>query len=128
MKKNLKRREPTDCYVVLCTAGGEKEGERISRIMIREGLAACVNIIPKVKSIYTWKGKVYKEEEALMVIKTDRRRIKEIMQKIKALHSYEVPEILALKVEEGEKSYTEWLRNAVRSKAKKDIDNKRFKR
>jgi periplasmic divalent cation tolerance protein len=117
-----------DCYVVLSTVSTKKEGERISRMIIREGLAACVNLIPGVKSIYSWKGRVCEEEEVLLVIKTVERRLYEIINKIKVLHSYEIPEILALRVQKGEKSYEDWLRDAVGIKGKKAIDNKKFNR
>ncbi len=116
--------EPVDCYVVISTVGTVREGERISRILVLEGLAACVNIIPRVKSIYSWKGKVCEEKEALLVIKTVRPRIDEIIKKIKELHTYEVPEILVFKAETGEKSYLNWLRQTAQSQAKKVIDKK----
>jgi periplasmic divalent cation tolerance protein len=116
--------EPVDGYVVISTVGTIREGERISRILVREGLAACVNIIPRVKSIYSWKGKVCEEKEALLVIKTVRPRIDKIIKNIKALHTYEVPEILVFKAEKGEKSYLNWLRQTAQSQAKKVIDNK----
>lgn len=117
-----------DCYVVISTVSNEKEAKRISRILVREGLAACVNIIPRVKSIYSWKGKVCEEKEALMVIKTVGRRINKIIYNIGALHTYEVPEILAFKVEKGGKTYLDWLRETVQLNTKKVIDNKKFKR
>ena len=116
--------KPVDGYVVISTVGTVREGERISRILVREGLAACVNIIPGVKSIYSWKGKVCEEKEALLVIKTVRPRIDKIIKNIKALHTYEVPEILVFKAAKGEESYLNWLRQTAKSQAKKVIDNK----
>lgn len=115
-------------YVVISTVSNEKEGERISKILVAEGMVACVNIIPRVKSIYSWKGKVCEEKEAIMVIKTGRRRINELINNIKKLHSYEIPEILVFNVDKGEKSYLKWLRGIAQSKSKKVIDNKKPKR
>ena len=128
MTRNFGRCERMDYYVVISTVRNKQEGERISRILVAKGIAACVNVIPRVKSIYSWKGKICEENEALMVIKTGGRRIDEIINNIKSLHCYEVPEILVFKVDKGEKSYLRWLREIAQSPSKKVIDNKKLKR
>jgi periplasmic divalent cation tolerance protein len=116
-----------DCYVLISTVSTVQEGQRISKFLVKKRLAACINMISSVKSVYLWKGKTCEEKEVLLVIKTVRGRINNVINKIKELHSYEMPEILAFKVEEGEKSYLNWVKQTVQLKIKNNIDNKRVK-
>lgn len=95
--------------VVLVTVGSRKEGEAMARALVEEKLAACVNILGPVTSIFSWKEKLCKEREALLVIKTRRALFKTLATLIKAMHSYEVPEIIALPIEEGWPQYLRWI-------------------
>src|SRR4030066_1283743 len=95
--------------VVLVTCGSEEEALKISRSLVEERLAACVNLISPVRSIYRWEGKIWDEKEWLLMIKTQRKRFKEIETKVKSLHSYSVPEIIALPIIAGSSSYLDWL-------------------
>jgi periplasmic divalent cation tolerance protein len=96
--------------IVLVACGSLAEGRKIARAMVTKRLAACVNIVSvPVESIYRWKGKVERAREFLLVIKTTARRLNELEKAITRLHSYEVPEFLAIEVGSGSKKYVHWL-------------------
>jgi len=95
--------------VVLSTVGTAEDAERIGRALVEGGLAACVNVVPAVTSIYRWKGKLEREQECLLVIKTRAERFEALREALVALHPYEVPEVLALPVVAGHRPYLEWL-------------------
>ena len=98
--------------VVLVTAGAEEEGARIARALVEEGLAACANIVPRVRSIYRWKGEVRDEPESLLVLKTTAARLEALSARVEELHSYTVPEVIALAVDRGRESYLDWVAEA----------------
>jgi periplasmic divalent cation tolerance protein len=95
--------------VVLVTCGSEEEALNISRALVEEQLAACVNLVSPVRSIYRWEGKIWDEKEWLLIIKTQRKKFVELEKKVKFLHSYSVPEIVALPITEGSSAYLHWL-------------------
>ena len=95
--------------VVLSTVGTAEDAERIGRALVEGGLAACVNVVPAVTSIYRWKGRLEKQEERLLVIKTRADRFDALREALVALHPYEVPEVLALPVAGGHGPYLDWL-------------------
>jgi periplasmic divalent cation tolerance protein len=100
----------TDKCVVLVTCGSLAEATRIARAVVGLRLAACVNILPgALTSIYRWKGKVESARERLLLIKTSRKRLPKLQAKIERLHSYEVPEFIALPVAAGSRRYLAWL-------------------
>ncbi len=99
----------TDKIVVLSTCGSPKEAQRLARELVEKRLAACVNIVPGVRSVYHWKENIEEEEEVLLVIKTSRPLFEELRNEILRLHSYEVPEVIALQVVDGSESYLAWL-------------------
>ncbi|MGD0627156.1 MAG: divalent-cation tolerance protein CutA [Thermodesulfobacteriota bacterium] len=94
----------------------EKEARKIAKTLVEGRLAACVNIIPRVNSFFYWEGKLCVEREAMILIKTTSKKSKVIMNKIKEVHSYEVPEIVFLEVDGGEKKYLEWVNKMVGGK------------
>ena len=100
-------------FVVLATASDLSEARRLASRLVRERTAACVNVVPKVDSIYWWKGRVERGTEALLLIKTQRSRLKLLNRRIQALHSYEVPEVLALSVSAGSHAYLQWLEESL---------------
>ena len=95
--------------VVLVTCGSEEEAVKIAHSLVEERLAACVNLISPVRSIYRWEGKIWDEREWILIIKTQKKRFEELEKKVKSLHSYSVPEIISLPVVEGASSYLKWL-------------------
>ena len=101
--------------VVLVTCGTLSEGRRIARQVVSNRLAACVNIIlSPAESFYTWKGKLEKAREYLLVMKTTANRLGELEREVRRLHSYDVPEFIALPVAAGSKDYLTWLESSVR--------------
>lgn len=99
--------------VVLSTVGRAEDAERIGRALVERGLAACVNVLPAVTSIYRWKGKVERDEERLLLIKTRAERFPALKQALVSLHPYEVPEVLALSIADGHGPYLDWLDASV---------------
>ena len=95
--------------VTLCTVPDREAGERIAATLVEERLAACVNLIPGLTSIYRWQGKVEKAAECLLVIKTTSSRFEQLRERIKALHPYEVPEIIAVPITVGDSAYLNWI-------------------
>ena len=102
-------RSMSEAIVVLITCGSEEEAAKIANSLVEERLAACVNIISPVRSIYRWEGKIWDEKEWLLMIKTQKKRFEDLEKKVKSLHSYSVPEIVALPIVEGSASYLKWL-------------------
>lgn len=99
----------TDKIVVLSTCGSPEEAERIARVLVSKRLAACVNLIPAVRSIYRWKGAMEDAQETLLVIKSSRALFEDLRAEIEKLHSYEVAEVVAMSIVDGSEAYLEWL-------------------
>jgi uncharacterized protein involved in tolerance to divalent cations/ADP-ribose pyrophosphatase YjhB (NUDIX family) len=99
--------------VVYVTAGSANVADRLARSLVDERLAACVNRIKSVQSIYRWQGKVEQSEEELLIIKTSRDRFAALEKRVRELHSYSVPEVIALPVIEGSSNYLKWLKEQV---------------
>ena len=106
--------DPAQVRIVLTTAGSEEQASQLARELVERRLAACVSVVGQVCSTYRWKGRVEREDEKLLVIKTEERRVDEVMAAIRELHTYETPEALALAVERGDPTYLSWLADAVR--------------
>ena len=99
----------TDAVVVLVTAPTPERAAEIARAVVGERLAACGNVVPGIKSVYRWEGKVQEDEEALLVLKTTRARFDALRARVLALHPYDVPEVIALPVEAGSAAYLQWI-------------------
>jgi periplasmic divalent cation tolerance protein len=98
-----------DEIVVLMTAGSREEAARLAEMLVGARLAACVQIMPEMESIYHWKGSIRRDPEFLLLAKTTRARFEELEREVRALHSYETPEIIALPIAVGSAPYLEWL-------------------
>lgn len=101
--------EVKESVAALTTVAGAEDAERIARAVVERGLAACVNVLPQVVSIYRWKGKVEREEERLLLIKTTRDRFEALRLAILELHPYDLPELVALPIVAGHPAYLDWL-------------------
>lgn len=104
----------TDALVVLVTAPTPERAAEIARALVEERLAACGNVVPGIRSIYRWEGKVQEDAEALLVLKTTRARFDALRDRVLALHPYEVPEVIALPVEAGSARYLAWIAGETR--------------
>ena len=105
----------TDKFVVLVTCANSAEARRIGAAAVGSRLAACANILPgSVTSIYRWKGKVETAKERLLLIKTSRKRLAKLQAKVEQLHSYDVPEFIALPIAAGSRAYLAWLQETLR--------------
>ena len=102
----------TNSVVVLITVGSEEEASKIAKLLVNKKKAACVNIVPRVDSLFRWKGKIESARESLLLVKTRASLLPEIIDLVKQVHSYEVPEIIALPIISGSKEYLKWLRSA----------------
>ena len=100
--------------MVFVTCEGRDQAEQIADKVVRDGLAACVNVMPGVRSCYVWEGKLTWSEEVLLVMKTTREGFERLEKRVRELHSYEVPEIIGVKVEVGFEKYLGWVRGNVR--------------
>ena len=96
-------------HAVLVTAPST-EAEGLARALVEEGLAACVNLIPGIRSFYRWEGQVQDDSEVLLVIKTGSERCDALAERVRELHSYDLPEVLALPVAGGSRRYLDWVR------------------
>ena len=101
--------------LVLCTASSEKEAAALANALVQREEAACVNIVPMVRSVYRWKGKVWNEAEQLLLIKTTRPMLDAVRRTVKELHSYELPEVIAVSVDEGDPNALAWIAGSVKS-------------
>ena len=100
--------------LVFVTVPSLKEGERIGEKLVEKKLAACVNIVPHLYSIFFWQGKIEKEGELLLIIKTMPDCMEKLIEKVKKIHSYDVPEIIALPVVQGNQDYINWIYESTR--------------
>jgi periplasmic divalent cation tolerance protein len=106
----------TEVLTVLCTCPDPGVAERLANGLVERQLAACVNILPAVRSIYRWQGAVQNDTEALMVIKTPRQPYPELEGWLQEHHPYDVPEVLALRVQSGSEDYVGWILNETKAR------------
>jgi len=104
----------TDKILVLTTAGSRDEAHKIGRALVERFLAACVNIVPQVGSIYRWEGKIEEAEEWLLIVKTTRAGFERVREAIVELHSYEVPECVSVAIDGGSVGYLGWIGQSVK--------------
>ena len=103
----------TDKRIVLSTAGSEEEAHKIAQALVERRLAACVNIVGPIQSVYRWKGAVESAPEFLLVIKTTAAAFARVRDAIRELHSYELPECVMLQIEDGSEEYLRWIAESV---------------
>jgi len=100
--------------LVLCTASTEKEALQIAQTLVEREEAACVNVVPMIHSVYRWKGKISSETEQLLLIKTTQALLEDVKKTVKELHSYELPEIVSISVDDGDKNALAWIASVVK--------------
>lgn len=108
--------------VVFITCSTVEEANRIGSDLIKERLAACVNVVKGIASIFWWRGKVDRAEETLLIIKTRKEKIKDVIELVKKLHSYQVPEVISLPIVEGNEEYLNWISEATSQLSGQDSD------
>jgi periplasmic divalent cation tolerance protein len=104
----------TDKKLVLTTCGSQAEAQKIACALVERRLAACVNIVPQIASVYCWQGKVETAEESLLVIKTTAAAFERLREALVELHSYQVPECIEIGIEDGSAAYLDWIGESVR--------------
>ncbi len=100
--------------VILMTAASEEEAGRLARMLVERRLAACVSRLPGLRSVYRWEGAVQESQEVLLIAKTLKTKVKELVKAVKREHSYAVPEVLSLPVKEGSRDYLRWLSESLK--------------
>ncbi len=99
--------------MVITTVGSEEQALTIANALVYKEVAACVNLVPAIRSIYRFKGKVWDDEEFMLIIKSTKSNYDEIEKTITALHNYEIPEILAFPMEKGKPEFLQWIKDSV---------------
>jgi periplasmic divalent cation tolerance protein len=107
--------EKTTHIVVLITASSMAEAQSIGRALVEKRIAACVNVVPGLRSLFRWQGAIEDQEETLMLVKSRAERLPLILETVKQLHSYSVPEVIALPIVGGSPDYLAWIDESVRS-------------
>jgi len=105
-----------DFAFIITTVSTEKEGRMIANELVKNKLAACVNIVPKVYSVYEWDNTIQNETEVMLMIKTIKAKEEDIYQTIQSLHSYDTPELITLPIENGSDTYLRWIKKSVQGK------------
>ena len=103
----------TNYVIILVTTSSKQEAEKISKHLLEDRLIVCSNIVGPVTSIYQWSERIEKAEEFLMIMKSGKHLLAKVTDVVKTMHSYEVPEILSIPVEEGSKTYLDWLQSCI---------------
>lgn len=120
----MKGKKQDSEMVVLMTASSEEEADRIARGLLKKRLIACANLVPGIRSLYRWKGRLCDDPEILLLCKTRRALFPSLEKEAKRLHSYEVPEMIGLSVEEGSAPYLAWLRTETKRHPARGRDRK----
>jgi periplasmic divalent cation tolerance protein len=100
-------------YLLVMITAPESDSEKIAKALVKDGMAACVSIVNGIQSVYTWKGKIEKDAEDLLLVKTRAEHLENLTQKVLTMHSYEVPEVIALSLEAGATPYLQWIDQVI---------------
>ena len=106
----------SDAIIVFMTAASTDEASRIAELLVEKNLAACVQILPEMQSVYSWKGEIEKQPEILILAKTVESKFSELETQVRAVHSYDTPEIVATPLINGSRPYLEWLSESLEAK------------
>ncbi|MGR8948264.1 MAG: divalent-cation tolerance protein CutA [Gammaproteobacteria bacterium] len=111
--KEVETTSPCDSLIVLCSCPNHESAEQIASALVEQRLAACVNIIPGVQSVYRWEGNIAKDEELLLVVKTAVDSYDDLQASIVDMHPYELPEVIAVSIERGLSGYLQWIQEQL---------------
>jgi periplasmic divalent cation tolerance protein len=106
--------------VCLITAPQGEFGAKLARMLVEEKLAACVNLVPQIQSSYWWEGKINEDAETLLIVKTDKLKVKSIIKFVKSKHPYKVPEVISLRIKEGNRDYLRWIADSLGTPPRKE--------
>jgi periplasmic divalent cation tolerance protein len=106
-----------EAIVVFVTTPNSEEAAQLAEMLVGQRLAACVQILPEMESVYRWQGKIERQKEVLVIAKTTKAKFEELEREVRAIHSYETPEIVALPLTAGSPAYLEWLNSSVNADA-----------
>ena len=106
--------DPTEAIVVFMTAADGAEAQALAELLIEKRLAACVQILPAIESVYRWQGRIERQPEVLLLAKTTRAKFEELEREVRAVHSYETPEIVAVPIITGSVPYLQWLGDSLK--------------
>lgn len=105
----------TECYqIILCTCPNQALAITIANTLVSEHLVACVNVMPQITSIYQWQGKIEQDSEVLLIAKTLKTKFEDVSARIQQLHSYDVPEVIAIDIQQGSSEYLNWISNSLK--------------
>ena len=110
---SIEEKSMTEYCVIYCTVSSTEEGKQLSDALVQKDLAACVNMVGPVRSLYKWEGKTCDDEEYLLIIKSRTTLFERIRKEVRSLHSYDVPEIIGLPVINGDKEYVNWMNEVL---------------
>ncbi len=106
--------EPAEAIVVFMTAADGAEAGRLAEMLVEKRLAACVQILPQIESVYRWQGRIERQPEVLLLVKTTRAKFADLEREVRAVHSYETPEIVAVPMTAGSIPYLQWLSDSLK--------------
>jgi periplasmic divalent cation tolerance protein len=106
------------CVCLISAPEGEP-AKKLARLIVEEKLGACVNLVPGVSSTYWWEGKIEESAECLLIVKTDKLKVKQLIKRVKANHPYSVPEVISLRIKEGSRDYLRWIAGSLGTPPKK---------
>jgi periplasmic divalent cation tolerance protein len=113
-KENWPMNDTTENIVVFITAANEEEGGRLAKLLLERRLAACVSLLPSARSFFWWEGRIDEQTETVMIVKSRRQALPQLIETVQKHHSYSVPEIIALPIIGGAENYLTWLATEVR--------------
>ena len=113
--------QASDAIIVFMTAANTAEASHIAGVLVEKNVAACVQILPEMQSVYRWKGQIERQAEILMIAKTVKSKFAELETQVRAVHSYETPEIVATPITSGSTPYLEWLSASVESSRRSEL-------
>jgi periplasmic divalent cation tolerance protein len=99
--------------IIYITTSGSQEARKIARTLLEEKLVACANIIPRIESLYWWQGEIEEDEESLLLVKTSSKQVDTVIERVKEIHSYDIPCVVEIRIDKGSEDYLHWLEESL---------------